>query len=28
MKILAFCISSFQSSWHFAFHEELNTAIV
>jgi hypothetical protein len=26
MKILAFCISSFQSSWHFAFHEELNTA--
>jgi hypothetical protein len=28
MKIFAFCISSFQSSWHFAFHEELNTASV
>jgi hypothetical protein len=27
MKILAFCISSFQNSWHFAFHEELNTAL-
>jgi hypothetical protein len=26
MKILAFCISSIQSSWHFAFHGELNTA--
>jgi hypothetical protein len=26
IKILAFCISSFQSSWHFAFHEKLNTA--
>jgi hypothetical protein len=23
MKILAFCILSFQSSWHFAFHGEL-----
>jgi hypothetical protein len=28
MKILAFCISSFQSSWHFAFHGELNTTLV
>jgi hypothetical protein len=26
MKILAFCISSLQSSWHFAFYGELNTA--
>jgi hypothetical protein len=26
MKILAFCISLFQSSWHFAFHGELNKA--
>jgi hypothetical protein len=28
MKILVFCISSFQNNWHFAFHEKLNTAIV
>jgi hypothetical protein len=28
MKILVFCISSFQSSWHFAFHGELNTALL
>jgi hypothetical protein len=30
MKILAFCISSFQSSWHFAFYIvwELNTVLV
>jgi hypothetical protein len=28
MKILAFCISSFQSSWHFTFHEEVNTALI
>jgi len=25
LKILAFCIPSFQSSWHFAFYGELNT---
>jgi hypothetical protein len=28
MKILAFCISSFQSSWHFAFHRELRVCLV
>jgi hypothetical protein len=28
IKILAFCILSFQSSWYFAFHEELNTALL
>jgi hypothetical protein len=28
IKILAFCISSFQNSWRFAFHGELNTTLV
>jgi hypothetical protein len=28
MKILAFCISSFQNNWYFAFNGELNTALV
>jgi hypothetical protein len=28
IKILAFYISSFQSSWYFAFHEELNTTLI
>jgi len=30
MEILAFCISSFQSSWHFIFYIQwdLNTALV
>jgi len=28
LKILAFCIPSFQSSWHFAFYGELNTPLV
>jgi hypothetical protein len=28
IKILAFCISSFQSSWHFAFHGELDIALI
>jgi hypothetical protein len=28
LKILAFCIPSFQSSWHFTFFLELNTPLI